>query len=401
MNENFINTWVTNAELGRTNSLRKPIAERRVREGKTFDTSHALVQAIQQGWKKGSPVDCMVISHEFEVLGGIDYNFFPECLGNFEDEVDAYMYFLKESVAGKRPGLGNVILTPEQPSHQVLDTFKVPVKAHNDYTVAYMDATEYENGGTLTIEIEVGRDDAIGIFHLLDGDRKLPSVEPPDGIVPDEWYNQESDEYKKALGALTQCWGIFPGETGKITHNFHKGQRFKLCATGDQWGDTGEINAFIATITVEERQLDSIENENTEISEDSASEHNIVLTKEQTTQQVLDIFCSPGSGYQDYNVINIDTTAFEDGGMLTIDIEVGGAEPAGSFDLYNQDAELPTEGVPEALESAWGVMPCETDNISYKFEKGEIFKLGATGDWFSEKGNINAFQLKISVEENK
>ena len=399
MNENFINTWVTNAELGRTNSLRKPIAERRVREGKTFDTSHALAQAIQQGWKKGSPVDCMVISHEFEVLGGIDYNFFPECLGNFEDEVDAYMYFLKESVAGKRPGLGNVILTPEQPSHQVLDTFKVPVKAHKDYTVVYMDATEYKNGGTLTIEIEVGRDDAIGIFHLLDGDRKLPSVEPPDGIVPDEWYNQESDEYKRALGALTQCWGIFPGETGKITHNFHKGQRFKLCATGDQWGDTGEINAFIATITVEERQLDSIENENTEISEVSASEHNIVLTKEQTTQQVLDIFCSPGSGYQDYNVINIDTTAFEDGGKLTIDIEVGGAEPAGSFDLYNQDAELPTEGVPEALESAWGVMPCETDNISYKFEKGEIFKLGATGDWFSKKGSINAFIANISIKE--
>lgn len=194
----------------------------------------------------------MVISHEFEVLGGIDYNYFPECLGELEDEVDAYLYFLKESVAGKRPGLGNVILTPEQPSHQVLDTFKVPVKAHNNYTVVYMDATEYENGGTLNIEIEVGRDKAIGIFHLLDGDKKLPSVEPPDDIVPDEWYNQESDEYKKAVGALTQCWGIFPGESGKITYDFHKGQRFKLCATGDQWGDIGEINAFIANISVKE-----------------------------------------------------------------------------------------------------------------------------------------------------
>lgn len=147
--------------------------------------------------------------------------------------------------------------------------------------------------------------------------------------------------------------------------------------------------------------MDSIEKENTEINDNSLSEHNIVLTKEQATQQILDIFRSPGSGYQDYNVINIDTTAFEDGGMLTIDIEVGGAEPAGSFDLYDENAELPTQGVPEALESAWGVLPCETDNISYKFEKGKVYKLGATGDWFSEKGNINAFQLKISVEGNK
>ncbi len=121
MNNNFVNTWVTNAELGRTQRLREPIAKRRIREGMTFDSSHALAKAIMKGWKKGSPVDCMVISHEFEVLGSIDYNYFPECLGEFEDEVDAYIYFLKESVAGKRPGLANIILTPEQPSQQVLN----------------------------------------------------------------------------------------------------------------------------------------------------------------------------------------------------------------------------------------------------------------------------------------
>ena len=252
LNENYINTWIENAELGRTQSLREPIAKRRIREGKTFDSSHALAKAIMKGWKKGSPVDCMVISHEFEVLGGIDYNYFPECLGEFENDVDAYKYFLKESVAGKRPGLGNIIITPEQPSQQVLDTFHVPAKAHNDYTVVHIDATAYQNGGTLNIEIEVGRDDAIGIFHLLDGNKKLPSVEPSADIDAEEWYNQQSDGYEKALGALTQCWGIFPGEAGKITYDFHKGQRFKLCATGDQWGNIGEINAFRAKISVEE-----------------------------------------------------------------------------------------------------------------------------------------------------
>lgn len=251
MNENFINTWVTNAELGRSASLREPIAKRREREGKTFNTTHPLAQAIIKGWKKGSPVDCMVISHEFEVLGGIDYNFFPECLGEFDDWEEAYLYFLKASIAGDRPGLGNLVLTPEQPSQEVVDTFRTPMMVHQDYTVVYIDALAYEKGGTLTIDIRVGRDEAIGIFHLLNGDKRLPTKKVPDGIDPTEWNSQESDEYEKALDALTKVWGIFPGETGRITYQFDCGQRFKLCATGDQWGGIGDINAFHAKISVE------------------------------------------------------------------------------------------------------------------------------------------------------
>ena len=205
-----------------------------------------------KGWKKGSPVDCMVISPEFELLGGIDYNFFPECLGEFEDEIEPYLYFLKASMEGKRPGLGTLVLTPEQPSQEVVDTFRAPMMAHQDYTVVFIDASAYEKGGTLTIDIQVGRDEAIGIFHLLDGDKKLPTENVPDGIVSAEWHSQESDEYENALSALTKIWGIFPGESGRMTYQFHQSQRFKLCATGDQWGGVGDINAFHARISVEE-----------------------------------------------------------------------------------------------------------------------------------------------------
>ena len=35
------------------------------------------------------------------------------------------------------------------------------------------------------LNIQVGRDDAIGIFHLLNGDSKLPTEKTPDGIDPD------------------------------------------------------------------------------------------------------------------------------------------------------------------------------------------------------------------------
>ena len=41
---------------------------------------------------------------------------------------------------------------------------------------------------------------------------------------------------------------------------------------------------------------------------------------QQIQTEILDFFRTPESGHQDYTVVKIDATAFEDGGMLTIDI---------------------------------------------------------------------------------
>lgn len=386
--------WVPNAELGRTPSLREPIARRREREGKTFDTTHALAQAIIKSWKKGSPVDCLVISHEFEPLGGIDYNEFPDCLGEFDDWVEAYLFFLRTSLEGERPGLSTLVLTPEQPSQEVVDTFRAPMTTHQDYTVVYIDATAFEEGGTLTANIQVGRDNGIGIFHLLDGDKKLPTEKVPDGVDPAAWNSQGSDEYEKALEALAKVWGIFPGQTGHVMYQFDRGQRFKLCATGDQWGGIGDINAFVAKIRVE-----SLEERPIETSQTPLNESSVVLNVEKSEQEALLNFRAPGRGYQDYTIVNIDTTAFEGGGVLTVAIRVGNAHASGSFDLFDSDTELPTEGIPdEALVSAWGIKPGKSGTITHSFEQGIVFKLGATGDWFSKKGDINVFVAKISVE---
>lgn len=85
--------------------------------------------------------------------------------------------------------------------------------------------------------------------------------------------------------------------------------------------------------------------------------------------------------------------------MLTIAISVGHAGAAGSFDLFDSNSELPTEGAPEnALASAYSIPPDGRGIIEYYFDPGQVFKLGATGDWFSEKGSVNAFWAKISVE---
>ena len=252
LNENFINTWVTNSELGRVPSLRDPIAKRRERESKTFDTSHALVQAIMKGWKKNSPADSLVISPKLELMGRQPVN---ELFAT--DLAQRYLMFLKDSLDGKLPGLSE---NTSEPQSTDWDTLR---------------------------------------------------------------------------------------ESGNIV----------------------------------------------------ADGSNVVLTGERLEQDVLSTFRTPEAGYQDYTVVEIDTTAFEDGGMLTIDIRVGDAEASGSFDLYSGDSELPTEGLPDgALTSAWDIPPGESGIIMYPFDRGQRFKLGATGNWFSEKGSINAFLAKISIE---
>ena len=252
LNENFINTWIPNSELGRVRSLQEPIAKRRERESKTFDTTHALAQAIMKGWKKKSPADSLVLSTEFELMGRLPVN---ERISPYNG-ANGYLLFLTEALDGKLPGFREETSEPDSGSFPELDTVSKDLK--------------------------------------------------------------------------------------------------------------------------------------------------VTLTNERPKREVLNIFRAPGHGSQDYTVIEIDTTAFKSGGLLTIDILVGNAEPKGSFDLYDASIELPTQGMPhEALASAWDVPPGKRGTIKYRFDRGKIFKLGGTGSWFSQKGRVNAFWAKISVEPNQ
>ena len=122
------------------------------------------------------------------------------------------------------------------------------------------------------------------------------------------------------------------------------------------------------------------------------------LSLRQQLMEVSNTFRAPGAGYQNYTPIEIDTTPFEHGGTLIIDIEVGEGEATGSFDLYDADVELPTEGFPnDALASVWDIPPRVTGQMIYRFPHGQRFKLGATGNWFCEKGSTNTFIVRVSV----
>ncbi len=146
-----------------------------------------------------------------------------------------YLTFFKDSLDGKQPGLGNIILYSEVSAQEVMDVFRSPVVGFADYTVVVIDTRAFENGGTLTIDIETGRADADGYFYLVDGDDDLPTTER---VTKDM--------------VLARTW-LEPNETGQLTYHFEQGQFFKLGATGCNYrSEKGNTNAFKARIFVED-----------------------------------------------------------------------------------------------------------------------------------------------------
>ncbi len=230
LNENYINTWIRTIEL------------RKMRDTLGYQQIYPLAWTIiSHKWRRG-PVDSWIISPELEAIGHVPIN---EYLGENrrEDgtlESENYLLFLQDSLSGKLPGLGNIVLTPDNPSHTVLDVFRTPEFGHQDYTVAVIDTTAFKSKGTLTIDIELGNDKAYGSFFLLDADHKLSfdaDNKRPDGSMFD--------------GAHDIGW-FDPCEIGQMTHQFAQGQIYKLVGMGWASNEKGSINAYQAKISVEE-----------------------------------------------------------------------------------------------------------------------------------------------------
>ena len=121
----------------------------------------------------------------------------------------------------------------------------------------------------------------------------------------------------------------------------------------------------------------------------------VVLTREHSEKEILSVFRTSETESQSYTLIEIDATAFKEGGVLMIDVWVGESEVSGSFDLFAADT---TELVPDnALASVRDIPTNQREVIKYPFDRGGVFKLGAIGN-ASEKGKINGFLAKISVE---
>ncbi|MCY4567809.1 MAG: hypothetical protein OXD49_05815 [Candidatus Poribacteria bacterium] len=242
---------MSNVAFGRTPNKRVYLAQR-IQDGfKAVDTTHPLAQTIISGWEIHSPIDSLVISPELKLMGRQDAN---RLRGDSRDrglsEAEGYRLFLSEALSGKRPGSGKIVLPRECPSVDIMDTFQTPMIPHQDYTVVEIDTTAFENGGTLTLDIGVGRGKAAGAFYLFDGDKDLPTEKAPEGVPTSVWESQVGEVYLEALEALAMEWYIGPEETGKITYPFDEGKLFCLCVTGSPYSAKGSRNAFSLKIFV-------------------------------------------------------------------------------------------------------------------------------------------------------
>lgn len=131
----------------------------------------------------------------------------------------------------------------------------------------------------------------------------------------------------------------------------------------------------------------------------SAQAKKITLNDENPSQNVLSVLRTPEAEYQDYTVVEIDATAFKDGGVLTVDLWIGSAEAAGAFILFDGNIEVATDRMPEViLTAASGIVPGKSGKLTHRFDKGGRFKLGATGNAFSGKGKVNSFFATISID---
>ena len=193
----------------------------------------------------------MVISPELELMGRQDANrLYGDNIDKGLSQTEGYRLFLTEALEGKSPGLGRIVLTDSCPSSEIMDTFHTPMVPHQDYTVVEIDATAFEDGGTLTLDIGVGRGKAEGTFYLFDGDKNLPTEKAPKGVPTSVWERQQGEAYVEALDALAIEWHVYPEKTGKITYLFDQGKLFRLCATGSAYSVKGSRNAFSVKISV-------------------------------------------------------------------------------------------------------------------------------------------------------
>jgi len=105
---------------------------------------------------------------------------------------------------------------------------------------------------------------------------------------------------------------------------------------------------------------------------------------------------APGYFNHSYALSPIDTTAFSQG-TITIRVTVGSGGSAASFDLFAAGASIPTTGPSQSLAHAYDLPAGSIATIAYAFTNGQIFQLGAEGNWFSPAGAANAYSYVATV----
>lgn len=150
-----------------------------------------------------------------------------------------------------------------------------------------------------------------------------------------------------------------------------------------------------AYLSVLQHTVDAFEGKRTRVGNASKLDRNPISLGTELTE-ILHVFSTSDTDTPDYRVIEIDTTPFERG-VLHIEIQVGAGEAAGTFELFDADAEILTkEATDKALTGTWNVSPDSIGHIFHNFSRSQRFKLVATvAD--NQKSASNAFLARVSV----
>ena len=248
MNEKFINAWVLNSALDPSPRKKATMAQLREHGFKPFDRTRPLAQAIVKGWKEHSPADSLVLSPDLELMGRLPVNDRQPPYNGAK----GYLLFLQESLDGKLPGLRediptnwdllletavesgamvddglSVVLTREHAEKEILSVFRASETDAQNYTIVGIDATAFEDGGVLIIDVWVGASEVSGSFDLFAGDVTE--------LVSDN--------------ALASARDIPTNQREVVKYPFDQGRIFRLGAIGNA-SENGKINGFLAKISV-------------------------------------------------------------------------------------------------------------------------------------------------------
>ena len=156
-------------------------------------------------------------------------------------------------------------------------------------------------------------------------------------------------------------------------------------------------NQSRAYLTVLEHSVDAFEGRRTRVGKRSKLDENPISLGTEL-MEVLHVYGTSSTDTPGDTVVKIDTTPFECGGILHVEVQVGVGESAGTFELFYDDTELfSKEGADEALDGAWNVSPGSIGHIFHNFRRGQLFKLVATS---ADNQKPNAFRARVSVVPN-
>lgn len=128
----------------------------------------------------------------------------------------------------------------------------------------------------------------------------------------------------------------------------------------------------------------------------------VPLTLAQPVAERSDTLTAASEGTHRYTLHELDTRAWAEGGVLTVEIDVADGWDKGtsiaSFDLYPEGVAPTRTGLPDgAVASAWNVAPGHRATLTHQFGKGQRFLLGAEGSWSSRAGSRNLYTFRVRV----